>query len=410
MKKKLLFTAIIGVLCVALIIGAVALIKNRQYKQAVSLAGHETFSRALEQFIKLGDYKDSSKYVDYCLMRESIGESDWEAAKKYAAKIPGFLDADSYSQLCTAFNQYENGLYEDAITTLRSLSSLSEATALCLKVQKDYTEKTIAEIQKEMDFGNWDNALLHAEVALEYSGDERLSEMRARCKNLIAQRDYSAAIRAIRAGDHASARNLLSNIRDYEDSDALFNHLNNGEEGCAYVDALLLEAIEPHILYEAYAKAGSYADAAERAMKYHEQAQLQDYEKALYLIDSEMWNDAISILNTLPNYKDSNYLNVVCEQGILLSRYEEALYRMERKRYDQAELIFRELGEYKDSPVLLLVCLNEQKQIVYNDAVSAYNAGNYDSAFERFDYLGSYRDSQMYCRWISVNNEGSAQK
>lgn len=408
MKKKILIFSLIAILCIVAVIATTGILKNQKYKQAVQMADHDAFTNAIEQFSKLGDYRDSSQYLDYCLLRQSINESDWKTASKYATKIPDFLDASSYAQLCFGHEQYEGGLYEESITTLRGISSLAEAAELCAEVQQLYAEQSIASVQTKIDADDWDNALLAAEASLEYCDDDRLVSMKESCRLMISQREYASAIGAIRRGDFSTAVELLDGIEEYEDSSALLNHLNSGEDGCAYASALLCESNDPHILAEAFNKAGSYADASELSQKYHAAAQEQDYITAQQLIDNEQWTDALKTLHTLPGYMDSELLVVICEQGIIQDQYEEALLLIEKEDYEQAEDILNAIGEYSDAPVLLRVCQARLKQQTYDAAVTAYELGDYHIAYEQFLKLENYMDSAVYCRWIESHNEGSA--
>lgn len=408
MKKKILIFSLIAILCIVAVIATMGLLKNQKYQQAVQMAAHDAFDNAIEQFSQLGDYRDSSQYLDYCLLRQSINKADWQSASKYATKIPDFLDASSYAQLCIGYEQYESGLFEEAITTLRNITSLSEATELCADIQQIYAEQSIVTVQSKIDAGDWDNALLSAKASLEYCDDDRLIDMRETCHLMISQREYASAVKAIRSGDYTMAIDILTVIKDYEDSASLLDHLNSGENGCAYVSALLCESDDPHVLTEAFGKAGSYADASELSQKYYEAAQEQDYFATQQLMDDGQWSDALSILQTLSGYMDSDLMMVICEQGIVQDQYEEALLLIDNEKYEQAESILIEIGEYSDAPVLLRVCQTRLKQQAYEAAVDAYDLGDYRSAYEQFLELGNYMDSAVYCRWIESQDEGSA--
>lgn len=154
----------------------------------------------------------------------------------------------------------------------------------------------------------------------------------------------------------------------------------------------------------------------------------EKYNTAIYFINTNNYNDAIEILNTMQDYKDSESLllkakyimatdyfekgqyqeaiNIFSQirgyedsiEKINESNYNIAIAYMENKDYNSAKKIFTELNDYKESQFYLAqidVKLFEQSQeILYQKAISYYTKEEYISAIELFNDIIDYKDSK----------------
>ena len=105
-----------------------------------------------------------------------------------------------------------------------------------------------------------------------------------------------------------------------------------------------------------------------------------DYQKAVTLFEEKKYEEAKSVFNSIPDYKDSaSYLNEIS--------YHEAVSLYEAKKYSEAKEKFTELGGLHDSQTMLKAC-------DYGIANELYEAGEYKAAKEGFDALADYEDSK----------------
>lgn len=103
------------------------------------------------------------------------------------------------------------------------------------------------------------------------------------------------------------------------------------------------------------------------------------YSQASKYLSNKDFDNAISIFESLDNYKDS-------EEMVYAANYYKASLLVANHEYDSAISIFETLGDYKDSSSLL----NEGR---YQKAVELLNGKNYLNAVNLLILLGDYKDS-----------------
>lgn len=121
----------------------------------------------------------------------------------------------------------------------------------------------------------------------------------------------------------------------------------------------------------------------------------RDYISAIELIDDHKYSDAITLLNTLVDYKDANTLLEECRS--LQAKewdYQSAHRLLQNGEYDKASSAFKALGDYRDANDMI----TETK---YQQAIS-HLVGDAGSARDLFMELKDYKDSTQYLEKITL--------
>ena len=279
--------------------------RKAQYDKAVSLfenPNNEVDCEAAKIiFEELGDYKDSKSYLDKYDEKVEEVRKDAIYYKAMETKNQVILDMDK---------KIEN--LEKAIQLFESVSKWKDA-----KNQAELCRKEIEEIKAKQK-------ALELEVAEEEKNKKRKIKLSVLVLSVIAvvvaflivlnaviipNNKYNQALEYINNEDYENANSLLSELKDYKDSEQLI--VNN------------------------------------------------KYNMALKYIDDKDYENAYSILSKLGDYKDS-------EQLIIDIKYNQALEHINNKDYENAYSILSKLGDYKDSEQLL----NEHK-IDFKNYISA---------------------------------------
>ncbi len=111
------------------------------------------------------------------------------------------------------------------------------------------------------------------------------------------------------------------------------------------------------------------------------------YKQAEELLAAGKYDEAIVGFTALNDYKDSR-------ERIKECNYRKAELLMEQGEYDVAILAFRALGDYRDSPDRIDDVNNAIKQDAYDAAEKLLEEGQLDKAEAAFIELGSFSDSQ----------------
>lgn len=409
MKKKGIAIAL-AVLVIAggTATGAFFINCSNNYRHALTYVEEGMYEEAAAKFSALGGYRDSSEYTEYCLMKQAAQKQDWMTVGQYAEHIAYFLDTSKYAELSKGNRLYKEGKLNEAIECLQAIEGLSEADSLCEEVKSEYANIWVFTVQNEVNNEEWERAFSDAEDALVLCDDERLKKLRDSSKSVLDKRDYDSAVAEIRRGNYGAAADLLRALEGYEDSQELLRHVEAGEKGWRYLDAVLYSGNDLYELADLFAAAGDYEDAAEKKAEYEEKAHQTDYEQAMLYMDEKSWEEAEDLLETLQGYEDSELQLLVCRNEQKEDVYQQATSRMQQGLYEEAEEIFKTLDEYKDSKVQLQICVTEISEKNYQNAVENYQQGDIDEAYDIFAGLNDYKDSNIYCRWIE--NEGGAGK
>ena len=128
----------------------------------------------------------------------------------------------------------------------------------------------------------------------------------------------------------------------------------------------------------------------------------QNYKKAVALMGSGSYGEAIAAFEAMGDYKDAAAKSEECatlkEQAELEAAYQEAVALMENGSYEEAVAAFAAMGDYKDAAAKSKECatLKEQAELeaAYQEAVTLMESGETGRAAIAFGKLGDYRDAK----------------
>lgn len=115
---------------------------------------------------------------------------------------------------------------------------------------------------------------------------------------------------------------------------------------------------------------------------------MQDYNKAVELLQSGEIDKAEAIFKSLGDYKDSEQQIDNCD----IARGDEYL---KNKEYEKA---LNTYSKYEDNPNVTEEKTNQCKEGIYQEACSLYEKKDYASAKTQFEGLGDYSDSSEYVK------------
>lgn len=133
-----------------------------------------------------------------------------------------------------------------------------------------------------------------------------------------------------------------------------------------------------------------FKDSDELIVKCRNAVKDADYNRAVQLMNDGKWNDAIAIFQTIVGYKDSSDLLVKCRNAEKDKTYADAMSLMQAGNYSNALELFKSLGGYKDATEKVKLCQTAITEIDYKSALALYNEGKYEEAMNAFQALGSY--------------------
>ncbi|MCI6508777.1 MAG: toll/interleukin-1 receptor domain-containing protein [Bacilli bacterium] len=208
---------------------------------------------------------------------------------------------------------------------------------------------------------------------------------------------------------------------DFQKADSLLEEVlnQNPEEGTAYLYKLLItehlnstddllkltKSIANNINYN---KVLTYGDDSEKELvtisvqNVQNNIMEENYQKAMPLIESGAYEEAINILNRYPTYKDTKQQITYCTNAINEGYYQAALEFASNKRYEEAIKKLNLCINYKDSSQLLKdykVAIDERN---YQTACYYFDSGKYIEALEIFRTIPFFRDTKEK---VNVCNE-----
>ena len=214
---------------------------------------------------------------------------------------------------------------------------------------------------------------------------------------------------------------ILIADNDFQKADSLLEEVlnQNPEEGTAYLYKLLItehlnstddllkltKSIANNINYN---KVLTYGDDSEKELvtisvqNVQNNIMEENYQKAMPLIESGAYEEAINILNRYPTYKDTKQQITYCTNAINEGYYQAALEFASNKRYEEAIKKLNLCINYKDSSQLLKdykVAIDERN---YQTACYYFDSGKYIEALEIFRTIPFFRDTKEK---VNVCNE-----
>ena len=129
------------------------------------------------------------------------------------------------------------------------------------------------------------------------------------------------------------------------------------------------------------------------------------YRKAVEMIQSGQYTDAITLLKSLEGYRDSTVRITGCKTAIKDDHYTEAVKLKDSGRLEDAIDAFHELDGYKDSSDQIEGCRQSLQDRDYEAAAELLKADEYEKAEAAFTALDGYRDSRRMaekCRKLAM--------
>lgn len=133
---------------------------------------------------------------------------------------------------------------------------------------------------------------------------------------------------------------------------------------------------------------------------YQREVYANRYDMAQELIAEEKYEESLSLLDKLIDYKDSDELKKKAEKGII---YLDATKLLNNKKYEEAIEKFEQIKGFKDST-------DKIKEATYKLALEYYENKEYDSSRKLFAELEEYKDSEFYLAQIDLKNLEKSKK
>lgn len=319
------------------------MVKECDYRRALSLFSEGKVQEAVECFGSLQGYKDSAEYVS--------GAYD-KLAANYAEKGDVLAGAEVYRS--AGRNADADAFIFSNAEALASAGNAAAASALYLAIP-DYEgslERNFELGKQKLQSGDYTAAERILSPAIDYSDTRECI--------------YQKAQECLEANDFDGAKALFALDSGYKDSDDKLNET-------AYKQAAKLVADgEFDAAAEIYSSLDGYLDSAEYA---------QDalYRKAKSLVEKGDYSRAQSVLSGIASYSGAEELMNECD-------YKLADKLLSADNFSEAKDAFLELGDYSDSA-------EKVKECEYRFAEALYSEGSINEARERFLALGYYSDS-----------------
>ncbi|MCR4885120.1 MAG: DUF6273 domain-containing protein [Clostridiales bacterium] len=201
--------------------------------------------------------------------------------------------------------------------------------------------------------------------------------------------DYSRARSLFSEGKYDEARQIFSNLADYENSTKYIAYIdawNAGKNG------------DYNTAYNGFQSLAGFLDSAEEAADFSKQAQKDAYASALQHFRHGEYDEAIKALSQLSGYEDAD----------LYLEYAGAMLSAREGEYSTAIDTFASLGDFRDSSFQAEKWTLKQKETAYENAIKVLNEGKYTEAAAAFESMISYEDSERYLDYahaqISLSN------
>ena len=341
-----------------------------------------------------------------------LAEGKYDEAVKLLDEIGPYGDASKTAMYAKAVSSAENGEYKTAFSAFRQLGNYRDCPLMI-------TYYTARQYEDQATDVNWTPRLLAAEtydtVALFRDSRERAEN----CRKTV----YSQAVAYAGTEQYVQSTEMLSALRDYEDSELLrryyeafsleqenrfteasrsFAALGNYRDSEKQAEEVLKRGYQKadaqertgrqETAWEIFTNLGDYLDSFERANKPY-------YELGMSLREKENWVDAAAAFEHAGTYSDA-------EIQVKETKYMQALAKREQRNWDGAIEIFTALGDYRDSTT---VQINETN---YQRADALEKSGDQEAAYQLFMSLGRYGDSfarankPYYDLGVSLREEG----
>lgn len=337
-----------------------------------------------------------SDEAKYARAGKLLDEGKYEEAAKLFGETGSYEGSARMAVYAGAVAAGESGDYRSAISGFQTLGDFLDCSGMITY----YTARQYESMATDVD---WSPLIMAAET---YDRIERFRDSADRAEN-CRRTVYDEAVRLAELGQYAESLEMLSDLRDYEDSRDLRR----------YYEAFWFEQENRYAeASRSFAGLGDYRDAKEQATEVLKRGYLQAdaqerlgkqeaayrifinlaeedyedsferankpyYELGMALRAEKKWADAIAAFEHAGTYSDA-------ETQAKETRYMQALDKREQQNWDAAIGIFEALGDYRDSTT---VQINETN---YQRADALEKAGETEEAYKIFKSLGRYGDAE----------------
>lgn len=350
--------------------------------------------------------------------------------------IPAYRDMDPYD-LPEEFSHLQAqdmgklGFMQDLIRGIKKLAKAEEPKATVVKetIIAGAATNSAPLLKRAFMFledGDWESADEYCEKVLDIDPENALAYLGKLMAELNVCKqeelrdqeepfdEYNNYLKAIRFADAALKEELkgyISYINDRNEQERL-------ENAYYYAKRLMENAKTAEKIKEAarsFEAISGYKDSAALARECFTKAKAMKKDEVLAEAKSKMAGDdisnyesAISILGTIPGWKDADESIVFCKEKIQELKAKREAEKQERKRQAEADRLERErLAKIRAKrnkiiaivasavvAVILVIVLVIIPSSKYKDAMALFNAGRYEEATAAFENVGSwYKDS-----------------
>ena len=239
-KKRIIiaFAAAVVVLVAGTIIGRV-IYRNNLYTSAADAYSSGDYEKALTNYIKLGDYKDSpqklteSKYAYAVALQDA---EDYSTAKEMFTELGDYQDSAEHIPDCdngiayqTAYMQadalFKEGKYHNAYTSFRDLGDYNDS-------KERAKEARYCEADEQFSKGDYMSAYDNYRFLADYKDYKDSKEKLGKTKKAL----YDSAVKDYNSENFNSAMDKFKKLENYSESESYYaksetNLIKKAEEG-----------------------------------------------------------------------------------------------------------------------------------------------------------------------------------
>lgn len=316
----------------------------------------QDYDTAASYYLQAGDYSDAYRKAASCLYTPALNlfnSGDYLAASEMLEKIAGYQDSKELLAKCY-YNLGLSLMEEKAYDGARSY--FESAAELLPEAEEARKESIYLPALDMLDNG------LEADALAMFSSIPGYKDADAYASRLL----YEKSQASLKTEDYAAAIQALEQLSAYEDNKEQLNSAR-----VAYAQALTGEG-----RYESAieALADAEGDAAEEVMR---EAR---YLLAMTLIDQQNYEEAMPILEAMPEYADAGMQYARCV-------YQLADARAQEGDLAAASAMLENIIGYEDAE-------ERMQEYAYTAATAALRDGDLAAAAQLFTRAGAYQDAE----------------
>lgn len=310
---------------------------------------------------------------------KASSEKEYKNAAESFGNISGYKDSNDRKKLCL-----------EKAEISRKDAAWARADKFAREDNEDSLKKAIREFEELFDYKDSDDRAekcknrLQVLISEREEHEKRLAEAKKQAQEKAEKERLIAAEKAkktqkISAIVGIAAVLVISGIlvtTNYIIPNAKYNEAVSLMESDSYEEAISV-----------FERLGEYKDSQTKLL---EAQQAETYISALALLEKGSYDEAMTAFEGLGDYRDS-------VEKLLEIKYNKALKLMENGSCDEALAVFENIKEYKDSA-------SQISELKYTKASELMEKGSYDEAVTIFKELGEYKDSADKVSELQYNN------